>query len=239
MSETHVLLVHGMTGAGPWHWQQWLAAQLPEHGVEVDFTGPPHPDRPSMEAWLSVLRARLAAVPDHAELVVAAHSCGVALWLHHAVTIAQDARRADRVLLVAPPGPQPRHLDHCDVVPYPVDARSLRRAAGVSRVVAGTGDPSLPMSRAHALAEELHVELDVIPDGEHLDTDAGYGPWPAALSWAMYGTVPLVDRFDGEPHTAGLSPDRLRLSTVARGRPVRSDRPGRVHVLAQEHDRLG
>jgi uncharacterized protein len=211
MSEMHVLLVHGMTGSGPWHWQQWLASQLQTQDVHVDLPSLPDPDHPALDAWLPVLRRRLEAVPANAELVVAAHSCGVALWLHHAATIDEGTRRADRVLLVSPPGLEWQHPDVRGLLPYPLDARALRRAGGLTRVVAGTGDPHLSMHSAHALADALQIELDVIPDGEHLDTDAGYGPWPSVLRWALYGSVPLVDRFDNEAYTAGYSPEKLRL----------------------------
>lgn len=211
MSEMHVLLVHGLTGSGPWHWQQWLAGRLPEHGVRVDLPTLGDPDRPALDDWLPALRDRLEAVPADAELVVAAHSCGAALWLHHAATVATTGRRADRVLLVSPPGPDWRHRDVQGLTPYPLDARSLRRAAGLTRLVAGTGDEHLSMHSAHALADALQVELDVIPDGEHLNTEAGYGPWPSVLRWTLYGTTPLTDRFDSEAHTAGYSAERLRL----------------------------
>ncbi|MBB5153065.1 RBBP9/YdeN family alpha/beta hydrolase [Saccharopolyspora phatthalungensis] len=210
MSEMHVLLVHGMAGSGPWHWQQWLAGQLREHGVRVDLPRLPSADRPVLKQWLPVLRELLAAVPPEAELVVAAHSCGVALWLHHAATIAGRARRADRVLLVAPPAPDWQHPDVEDITPYPADAAALRRAAGITRLVVGTGDPYLSMHRAHGLAERLQVEMDVILDGEHLNTDAGYGPWPSLLRWALYGSVPLTDRFDTDRYSADRS-RRLRL----------------------------
>ncbi|GAA0531548.1 alpha/beta hydrolase [Saccharopolyspora thermophila] len=212
MSEMHVLLVHGMTGSGPWHWQQWLAGQLREQeGVVVDLPALPDADRPVLERWLPVLRERLAAVPPDAELVVAAHACGVALWLHHATTIEGRFRRADRVLLVAPPAPDWQYPDARGITPYPTDAAALRRAAGITRLVVGTGDPYLSMYQAHALAEALQVEMDVILDGEHLNTDAGYGPWPSVLRWARYGTVPLNDRFDSDPYTADHSRHRLRL----------------------------
>ncbi|MGW3468741.1 RBBP9/YdeN family alpha/beta hydrolase [Saccharopolyspora sp. NPDC000995] len=211
MSEMHVLLVHGMTGSGPWHWQQWLAGQLREHGVQVDLPDLPDPDRPMLENWLPVLRERLEAVPPEAELVVAAHSCGVALWLHHAATIVGPSRRADRVLLVSPPARDWQHPDAQGITPYPTEASALRRAAGITRLVVGTGDPYLSMYQAHALAEDLQVEMDVILDGEHLNTDAGYGPWPGVLSWSLYGTVPLNDRFDTDTYTAGASQERRRL----------------------------
>ena len=210
MTQMHVLLVHGMTGSGPWHWQQWLAGRLPEHDVRVDLPVLPDPDHPVLGDGLPALRRRLEAVPADAELVVVAHSCGVALWLHHAATIDAGMRRADRVLLVAPPDPEWNHPDVRGLTPYPIDARSLRRAGGVTRLVAGTGDPFLPVHSAHSLADALQVELDVIPDGEHLNTDAGYGPWPSMLRWVLYDSVPVADRFDSESYTAGYSPGRLR-----------------------------
>ncbi|GAB3298934.1 hypothetical protein GCM10027563_42700 [Parasphingorhabdus pacifica] len=167
--------------------------------------------RRSPEGPLDRLRHWIEAAPSTAELVVATHSTGAALWLHHAATIADDARRADRVLLVAPPDPRGPDAAIGGPTPYPLDPMSLRRAGAVTRMVAGTGDPELPMHAAHALADELQIELDVILDGAHLDTAAGYGPWPAVSRWAMYGSVPLSDRFDGEPYTAGYSVEKLRL----------------------------
>ncbi|PRW64522.1 RBBP9/YdeN family alpha/beta hydrolase [Actinopolyspora mortivallis] len=206
-----VLLVHGFGGSGPWHWQQWLDGRLGELGVSCDFPELPDRDHPELDTWLSTLRRRLERVPADAELVVAAHSCGAALWLHHAATIGGRDRRADRVLLVAPPGPEWSHPDVRGVAPYPVDAHALRRAAGTTRLVIGSGDPYLSVQDGHYLAETLRVEMDVIPDGEHLNTDAGYGPWPAALRWVLHGTAPLADRFETEPNTFGASPGAFRL----------------------------
>lgn len=213
MSELHALLIHGFTGGTPnlWHWQQWLVGRLKEHKVSAQLPVLPKPDHPELGAWLAALRQHLDAVPADAELVVAAHSCGAALWLHHAATVEPRARRADQVLLVAPPAPDWNHPDVDGLTPYPQDARSLRRAAGSTRLVVGTGDPYLPMHTAHSLAEALQVEMDVILEGEHLNTDSGYGPWPSVLRWTLYGTVPLLDRFEAEPHTAGCSPAKLRL----------------------------
>ncbi|WP_243789505.1 hypothetical protein [Saccharopolyspora gloriosae] len=70
----------------------------------------------------------------------------------------------------------------------------------------GADDPESSVCAAHALAHRLRVELDVLADGRGLDTAAGYGPWPALLRWALYGSVPVADRFDSAPHTAGWSP---------------------------------
>nr|WP_245560182.1 alpha/beta hydrolase [Actinopolyspora halophila] len=211
VSDMHVLLVHGFGGSGPWHWQQWLSGRLAERDVSCELPALPDQDHPELDRWLAVLRARLDSVPAEDELVVAAHSCGAALWLHHAATIAGRARRADRVLLVSPPGPDWRHPDVRGVAPYPVDAHALRRAAGSTRLVIGSGDPYLSVQDGHWLAETLRVEMDVLPDGEHLNTDAGYGPWPAVLRWTLHGSTPLADRFETEPNTFGASSGAFRL----------------------------
>lgn len=211
MSEVHVLLIPEVSGSGPWHWQQWLASQLHGDGVVVEGPGYLDPEPLGLDERLVRLRRCLDAVPSEAELVVCTHSAGAAIWLHHAATAGEGTRRADRVLLVAPCDPSDPHPDVEDLTPFPLDAMSLRRAGAVTRLVAGTGDPHLPMHIAHALADELQIELDVILDGGHLDTNAGYGPWPAVASWALYGSIPLADRFDSEAHTAGYPVEKLRL----------------------------
>lgn len=211
MSQTHVLLIPDRPDVGPWHWMRWLARELEGHeSASAVLCGGAGSPQPVWDDSVAELRVSLVSVPDDAHLVVIAQGAAAALWLHHAATVNTDVRRADQVLLVAPPEPSRRCPGTRGVVPYPVDAHALRRAAGVTRLVAGSGDPTLPISSAHALADALQVELDVIPDGEGLDTAAGYGRWPSALWWALYGTVPLLDRFDGEVHTAGYLPSRLR-----------------------------
>ncbi|QGK69193.1 serine hydrolase family protein [Allosaccharopolyspora coralli] len=211
MSRTQVLLIPDRSDVGPWHWMRWLVRELDHHeGAAAEVVGVGRAPRPEWDEGVAALRAALSSVADDAHVVVAAQGNAAALWLQHAATVDTDARRADQVLLVAPPEPSRRGPAARGVIPYPVDAHALRRAAGVTRLVAGSGDPTLPLSSAHALADALQVELDVIPDGERLDTAAGYGRWPSALRWALYGTVPLLDRFDGEVHTVGYLPGKLR-----------------------------
>lgn len=183
MTEMHVLLVHGV--AGPWHWQRWLDNQLRELGVAVDAVQLPTAPRPA--DWLPVLRERLHRVPAGVELVVAAHADGAGLWLQHAANADERWPRADRALLVSPPAPRV------------IGTGAVRRVAGLTRLVAGTGDPDMAMHQVHAMAEDLQVEVDGILDGGRLDTEAGYGPWPAVLRWVLYGSVPLTDRFEDGP----------------------------------------
>ncbi|GGP42935.1 RBBP9/YdeN family alpha/beta hydrolase [Saccharothrix coeruleofusca] len=195
MSLPHVLLLHGLTGSGPTHWQNWLAGELARHGAQVDLPEFSSPDAPELDVWLAELRGHLAAAPPSSERVVAAHSLGSLLWLHHAAADPDPALRVDRVLLVAPPSPhftgEPLIADFLDC---PLDPAAVRAAAGDTRLVVGQDDPYCTLEQARELAAALRVELDVIAGGAHLNVAAGYGPWPAVFKWVRSDRVPLTPR---------------------------------------------
>lgn len=187
-----VLLLHGWSGSGPRHWQRWLAAELTKREIAVDFPELPDPDAPTLSEWLDVLRERMAAAPPAEELVVVTHSLGSILWLQHASSLGGRDRRADRVLLVAAPSPGSVPAECSGFTPVPLDARGLRRAAGVTRMVAGEDDHYCSRTDAKLAAEALRIELDIIPGGEHLNSDSGYGSWPSMLEWVLTGTTPVI-----------------------------------------------
>jgi len=188
----YVLLVHGHTGSGPRHWQSWLAGEFARIGGVVDVPQFTEPDRPDLEVWLGELRHHLEAAPDGGERVVLAHSCGALLWLHHAARLADAALRFDRVLLVAPPGPRWHEPDVHGFAPVPLDAAGVRRAAARTQLVVSDNDEACSVDEAMDMAARLKIDLDVIPGGGHLNTAAGYGPWPAVLDWIGDRTTRLV-----------------------------------------------
>jgi predicted alpha/beta hydrolase family esterase len=182
----YVLLLHGHTGSGPSHWQSWLAGELADTGCVVDIPQLTDPDRPQLDVWLDELRHHLQAAPDGEERVLLAHSCGASLWLHHAAKLVDEEHhplRFDRVLLVSPPGPRWHHPDVHGFTPTPLDAAGVRRAAGWTQLVVGDDDEACSVEEAVEMAAALKIDLDVIPAGAHLNTDAGYGPWPAVRGW--------------------------------------------------------
>lgn len=185
------LIVHGLGGSGPLHWQSWLAETLRELGERVAYPDLPDPDEPSLGAWLSVLERELA---DHDPngLVVACHSLGAVTWLHLAA--GTERMLAQRVLLVAPPSAGAGVAEIAEFFPAPLDAAAVARAAASTRVVcADSGDPYRP--EGHQLFQPLGVPIDVIQDGGHLNPETGYGPWPAVGAWCLDGDkVPIGGR---------------------------------------------
>jgi predicted alpha/beta hydrolase family esterase len=181
----YALLLHGYTGAGPGHWQGWLAGRLAHLGGEVDVPTLSDPDRPVLATWLAELRDHLDAAPADLPRVVLAHGLGASLWLHHAAGPIPAGQRVDRVLLVAPPDPDWHEPDVHGFQPTPADPAGIRRAAADTRLV-GAGP------HIRALAAALSIEADQIPSAGAFDPTTGYGPWPAVLAWVQHNKTPLT-----------------------------------------------
>jgi predicted alpha/beta hydrolase family esterase len=171
------LILHGWTGSGPEHWQTWLAARLRARGRDVRYPCLPDPDEPRLDRWLAALEDELDAAGPGA--TVLCHSLACVLWFHHA---ARRPEPAGRVLLVAPPGPDRPEPAMATFFPPPFDADAVRAAAGETTLVFGDDDPYCPerADRAYPGLDAVHV-----PGGAHLNTDAGYGPWPFVEEWAL------------------------------------------------------
>ena len=175
------VLLPGLSGSGPEHWQSWLAGELTSAGREVRVADFPELDAPELPAWLATLRSTLAGLPDDG-FDVLAHSLACLLWLHHSVDAA-GAPRPARVALVAPPTPQ-IVLEGCEsFFPVRLDVDAVRRAADGTVLVGSDDDPYCPGGVARVYGAPLKMAATVIAGGGHLNTDAGYGPWPAALDW--------------------------------------------------------
>src|SRR3954453_21219265 len=74
------LILHGLSGSGPGHWQRWLAERLAQDGHAVRFPDLPDPDNPDPQAWTRELLAELANL-DGGERVVICHSLSCITWL--------------------------------------------------------------------------------------------------------------------------------------------------------------
>jgi predicted alpha/beta hydrolase family esterase len=148
----------------------------------VSYPDLPEPFDPEPDEWLAVLREELATMDG--ERIVLCHSLSCLLWLLHARDGA--ANLADRVLMVAPPCrwdiPQVARFR-----PDGVTADDLRRAAAVTRMLCAEPDPYCPAGAATTYGHSLELDFELIPGGGHLNTDAGFGPWPEVEEWALRG----------------------------------------------------
>jgi serine hydrolase len=177
MAARNFLILHGLEGSGPGHWQTWLTARLRAGGERVAYPDLPDADLPTLQAWREALQGELEALPE-GETVVVCHSLACLLWLHH---IGEGGAQADRVLLAAPPSESADVPQIAGFFPVPLPALT----AG-ARLVCSDNDPYCPEGAA-TLYGPLGIPIDVIPGAGHLNPEAGYGPWPAAEAWCLDG----------------------------------------------------
>jgi predicted alpha/beta hydrolase family esterase len=182
MPDRSFLIVHGLEGSGEGHWQRWVAAELERAGEPVHFPDLPDPYDPEPDAWQAELVAALARMKG--ERVAMCHSLACQLWL---LAASRDASvRANRVLLVAPPH-RPDLPPVARFAAVPPDRDRIHAASADTLIVCSDEDPYNPDGAVRTHAELLGLPHELLPGAGHVNPDAGYGPWPAGLGWALGG----------------------------------------------------
>lgn len=161
-----VLILPGIQGSGPGHWQSLWERQDPRvrRVHQRDW------DAPELEDWLQALEAAVAGAGE--PVVLAAHSLGCLLTAHWA---ARSRLRVRGALLVAPPDPAgpgfPRAAESFARLPE----RALPFA---SVVVASRDDPYGSQEFARRQAAVWNSEFVDLGARGHINADSGLGDWP-------------------------------------------------------------
>jgi len=174
-----VLILPGLGGSGPSHWQtHWER----EHGYrrveQRDW------DVPVLERWLETLDRSVDACER--PCVMVAHSLACSLVAHYARTRPAAGTRVRAALLVSPADVEdPRCTP--DVVrcfaPIPRERLPFR-----SCVIASRNDPYVPLARAEALARSWGAAFEDAGDAGHINPESGFGSW----AWGHERLVALV-----------------------------------------------
>jgi uncharacterized protein len=163
---TPVLIVPGLGGSGPDHWQTHLERSLrvADRVRQEDW------DRPDLVRWIECLAQ---AVEKRRRVILVAHSLGCPLVAHLA------ARRLDlsiaAALLVAPADVDsnrhtPGHTRGFSPIPLaPLPFRSI--------VVASTNDPFIDVDRARELAVSWKADFVNAGPSGHINVASGFGRW--------------------------------------------------------------
>ena len=161
-----VLILPGLGGSGPEHWQtRWEAVEPSSRRVHM-----PDWDRPDFETWLALLD--VAAKSTARAPVIVAHSLGCLLVAHWA----RRGGVARAALLVAVPDP--------DGPAFPAVARSfgpvpLEPLGFPARVVASHDDSYGSFAFAARCAKAWGSPLTDVGDAGHINADSGLGDWAA------------------------------------------------------------
>jgi predicted alpha/beta hydrolase family esterase len=162
-----VLILPGLGGSPPDHWQSRWQARHPAYR-RVEQT---HWDVPRRASWVVKLETAVrAAVPDQVVLVAHSLACPlVAHWARHG-----SATRVAAALLVAPADVEREGAPaavRC-FAPLP-----LERLPFPSWLVASSDDPHLSLDRARQLARAWGSRFLEAGAAGHLNVASGHGDW--------------------------------------------------------------
>ena len=184
-----VLLHHGYTNKRPeGHWLRLTAQTLRNRGHQIWYPQFPSPDAPVTRDWQNLIAQESAMMDevDAGEKIAITHSLGCMNWL----LAAKEGRFKipfDRVLLVAPPDPQPLGQNpNIEGEPLEIDDSTLVQAAHTwarsLTVIASDKDHWLP--RGIGIFEQaLGLEAVIFPGAGHFSLDDGFGTWKGLWSW--------------------------------------------------------
>jgi predicted alpha/beta hydrolase family esterase len=168
MYDTTMILVPGLGGSGPEHWQTlWQASFDDVLWVEQEDW-----DRPDLEKWVATLDAAVRHATRPAVLIAHSLACAlVARWAER-----QPPRGVAAALLVAPADvDSPKRTPPETRCFAPMPRRPLPFAACV---VASEDDPYISIARARRFAYLWQADFVSVGRAGHINTASNLGHWP-------------------------------------------------------------
>jgi len=162
-----ILIVPGLNGSGPGHWQTiWEEKYGCERVAQSNW------EKPDLIGWVRTLNTAITASSER--IVLVAHSLGcltVAKWTQ---VYRQKTSQIQCALLVAPP-------DVKSSISIPA---TLSRFAAheplpfYSMLVGSASDHYMTLEKAGKLAADWKSCFVNVGDVGHINLDSGHGPWP-------------------------------------------------------------
>jgi predicted alpha/beta hydrolase family esterase len=173
-SDADILIIPGLGGSGPDHWQSRWEAKIPavRRVAQADW------ENPGLDAW----RARIVEEVGRAErpVILVAHSLGVLAVAHAAPFLAKGAAGGVKGgFLVAPPSVEA--LANLEAVDPAFLTPPGEKLPFPSLVIASRDDPYASFAASEELARALGAELADAGFSGHINIESGHGPWPEGL----------------------------------------------------------
>ena len=164
-----VLLLHGWGGSDYPHWQSWVAGEVAKEYGCVNFLRLSNYEEPKLDVWLGELQV---ALEDFKPDVVVCHSLANTLWFHLCNT--QTIQSVQKLYLVAPPSMKCalKELDTFFPVQTPKELYAKEKLLIVS-----TNDPYMSMQEAQNMQKEMNIDMKVLENAGHINSESGYGKW--------------------------------------------------------------
>lgn len=173
-----VLILHGIQGYAGIHWQQWLHDELIKTSDTVLMPNLPDSDHPDRKEWLKTVEKTISGV-DLSKLVIVGHSLGVTTVLDLIEKL--ETPIAALISVSGFAEDYGAKLNSYFLKEKSIDFSKVKKNLRQTFVVYGDNDPYVPQEILKSLAENLGIKPKIIPNGGHLNTNAGYTAFPYLL----------------------------------------------------------
>ena len=164
-----ILIVHGWGGSDYPHWQSWLAGELAKDYGCVYFLKFKDIENPTINEWSKEL---LDAIDSFNPDIVICHSLANTLWFHLANQ--KKLKKVKSLFLVAPPSM------HCNIAElsefFPCEIPTELYAQNII-LVGSSNDPYMDESELLRLQAELEVDMKLLKNAGHINSDSNFGKW--------------------------------------------------------------
>lgn len=178
MNGPRVIVLHGSFGAPEGNWFPWLSRDLRGRGVDTITPALPVDDEQSLESWMD--RFDISVGPLRESDILVGHSMGagfiIRLLERSTVKIRGCVLASVFMALI-----DNEEFDRVNstFVTGDVDWESVRQRSSYWHLFHGSTDPYVPVRLAEDVARALQLDLDVVPNGGHLNAEFGFTEFPA------------------------------------------------------------
>ncbi|MBX7137265.1 MAG: alpha/beta hydrolase [Oligoflexia bacterium] len=178
----HLVILHGTMGSPQSNWFPWLAQQAALLGCRVSCPQLPTPKDQNLFSWLETFQLKVGELKK--EMILVGHSAGATFSLR---LLERSSTKIKGAAIVSG-FPHPLGIPEFDpllesFVDAPFDWSKIRHHCAQIAVINGDNDPYVPLEMGQEIADHLGVPLQTVPNGGHLNADAGYLEFPLLGEW--------------------------------------------------------
>lgn len=179
MVESNAFIFHGTGGFPGENWFPWMKAELEKKKCPVIIPQFPTPEGQSLNSWLEVFDKYKGQIDENTIMI--GHSLGGLFLLRVLERLETPVKAA--FFVGAPIGIKPIKFYEGDekFSGFSFDWDKIKTNANHFEVYHSDNDPYVSLGNGEQLAQNLGVNLNIIPNSGHFNAAAGYTEFPRLL----------------------------------------------------------
>ena len=203
-----IIIVHGWDGGSDRDWMPWTIAEFQKLGYEVICPDLPHTENPTIEDWVPFI-SKIVGIPDENTYFIG-HSIGCQTIMRYLENIDSNVGGAIFVAgwfdLENLEGPDAEAIAK-PWLDTPIDTDKIRKNLGFTITILGDNDQWVPYEKTkNKFRKLLGSEVITMPNGGHITSDDGFGPFPqlVAMAHAKISNIELLEVVNEQDEFVGL-----------------------------------